>query len=214
MSITKSPATSSIKDDVTGEKAEIGTKQSGTKGLHVIAEVANVNLQTGSTYPNIPAENVIYFVDPMLNGGNGSQDIDGDPTSQDFEYGPSAGVKRYVESISFYIEDGGSQDPGDYGSISGSLDNGTQIIIEKNSVEYQITNMQTNRDIAATFQTDRFTGDSIGLLDTEGAFFGTLSFNIPILLDGDLGDKLIIRVRDDLTDLTDQRTWIKSWQTL
>ena len=166
----------------------------------------------------VPATDVMYKDTRLLDGSNKSMNVDGSSTAVDFQFAPGAGEVWYVEAITFFIVDPGTADYSDFGSITGSLTNGLQLNIKSKGTVYQQTNLQDNADIVQCFgQGSGILGQGdggLGFLNEDDLYFGTMRFMNPIKLDGDQGDYVEFKVRDNLTALTDLQTSVHVWRTI
>lgn len=144
-------------------------------------------------------------------GGNSSMDVNGSNTSQDFFFEPASGEVFYLEAISVIIQDGGSQDVNDFGSL-GDLTNGVQIIHTRDGVERVIANLQANKDIAHCFNATLVPNNS-GFLDDVNLFAGKMVFGqTGLILNGDSNDRITFRVRDNITGLTEFTACYHAWK--
>lgn len=161
-----------------------------------------------------PPFNVIYIDDLFANGSSTSMVVNGSSTSQDFEIGPPAGQIWYVDAISIIITDSGSTDVVDFGAISGGLSNGVQLIQEINSTEYVIGNYTNNAALSGAFIQQQVLSSDSGWFDSSDFFHGSKEFKPQIILNGDDGDKLIFRIRDDIRGLNNFKATVKAWRKL
>jgi len=167
----------------------------------------------------VPAQDVIYNVDNVLNGTNKSMDINGTNTPQNFYYTPTSGSTMFVESIMIMLEDGGTMDSGDFGAINGGLNNGVQILIKSKGVEYEICNLTDNMDIVTTFKS-AFTpisddqGNIRGMLDEEDVYVGILKFKTPIRINDSDSDYVRFHIRDNCGPLKQFEARIKAWRVI
>lgn len=169
-----------------------------------------------STTPVIPATDVIYKCEYLENSSNSKEmDIDGSTTTVDYFFEPGAGETWYIDSITMLIQDPGSMDVLDFGAISSGLTNGTQVIYKRSSTENVITNMQDNGDIAMCFRGQIVStgGDGgAGFLDDVDTYLATMKLDIPIKLVGDDNDRILFRIRDDVTTLSFFRAAVLLWK--
>lgn len=154
-----------------------------------------------------PLIKILPFNENLLNGSNKSMDVNGSGTAQDFTAGPGAGEIWYIQEITLFLEDPGTMDAGDFGSISGGLSNGLQLLIDVDGTEYEIANFEDNMDLETGFARIPFTGfgedGANGWMNEDDVFSGKWKFYPPISLVGDDDDQFIARVRDNLTGLSE-----------
>jgi hypothetical protein len=169
----------------------------------------------GISVSPIPSISIKTNSIPLYDSGSSyDQTIDGSSTPVDFYYGPGSGEIQYVENVTFGIDDGGGCPPDAYGAIATGLTNGTQLILEKDSTEYVLANLQNNGDIALTFNYAVGFFENGKFLAMANGFFGKMVFATNIELDGDNSDKIIVRVRDNLTGLLFQRVNVQVFSRL
>lgn len=150
-----------------------------------------------------PPGQIVWIDRRFANGSNENLDVNGAGTAQDFTFGPPSGQVWYVRYVSLLILDPGSPDVDDFGSIGGGLSNGLQFIQKINSVEYQLGNFRDNGALTLCFTDSPVFGtangeNGQGWLDEDDTFLGTKSLDPPVKLNGDNGDEMIVRVRDNL----------------
>lgn len=176
-----------------------------------------VETPANQTVSPVPGANGIWSCSNLLLNGTGTKemDVDGDPTAKEFYWQPSTGV-YYINSIQFLIQDPGSSDVDDFGSISGGLSNGLLIEVKSNGVEYELANLKDNGDIVMCFIGNTgFSGDdSTGFLDSADTFFG--QWNSPqgvwSVIDSSQGDFVKATVRDDIRNLSFLRMSAVRWR--
>ena len=166
-----------------------------------------------------PPFNVVYTDGALRNTAlnTDNMDVNGSSTTRDFEYGPPSGQIYYLSHIVLLMQDPGSMDINDFGSISGNLSNGLQLIAEINSTEHTIFNLIDNGSIATCFSdfaVHSGGGDDNGFLDDEDSFIGLARFKPEITLNGDNGDKMIMRVRDNLNGISRLQAIGRAWRKL
>lgn len=124
--------------------------------------------------------------------------------SEDFYVEPAAGEVWNISRLMVYIQDSGSFDSGGYGNNGGNpLTNGIQVIHLYDSVEYSLVdgeNIKTNGHWA------RYCHDAVHYNYGAGDEFLTVRWTFskagkPLYLDGDRGDRVIIMVNDNHTNL-------------
>jgi hypothetical protein len=139
--------------------------------------------------------------------------IDGSSTSVDFYYGPPASQIDYMELLTFGFDDTGGAPESNYGAMS-ALTNGTQVLLKRDGTEYEMFNLKNNGDVALSFQWPVGTFEGGAFLNGSKIFIGKIQFATTVTLDGDDGDRIIIRVRDDLTGLLWQRASVQVFERL
>ena len=131
----------------------------------------------------------------LENTGSRDMDVDGSGTPIDFIAASSA--LSFLERSFIALKDGtGDFVSTNFGSISGGLTNGVDVIIESDGVEYLLANWKTNYDIALSMY------DFMSPFK-DGAYIGRWTFSKdtgqPYAMRP--GDKFIIRINDNLTGL-------------
>ncbi len=142
-----------------------------------------------------------YEVKQLLDGSSKEMDVNGSGTPDVFSY-TASGVE-YVDKVTMLLQDPGSMDVRDFGSISGGLSNG--LLIEYQSVGsiIQFANLEDNGDIATTFSNfwAPVNGeDGLGFLDDEDTIVASYIFPQPIELES--GDFFRATVRDNLNGIS------------
>lgn len=129
---------------------------------------------------------------------------DGSSADIDFMLAPPAGQLWIVDYITLLMIDPGNMEPTDFGSLGAPLGNGLQVVEKINSVESVYTTIEDNADLAQCFfggipTPGGVVGADPGFLNSIDKALGRMPFDMPITLDGNDGDMLIIRNRDNLT---------------
>lgn len=164
-----------------------------------------------------PAKNVVYKDVKLKNGSNDSMDINGSSTPQNFDFAPGAGEVWYVEKMCIFLDDPGSMDRNDFGSINGGgLNNGVQILIRTKGTEYEHANLQDNMDINFSFSKTVGTYGEYngGFWNEEDVYTGECYFTNPIKLDGDQSDYVRFRIRDNITGLDEMKVSLRLWRVI
>jgi len=181
-----------------------------------VASYENSMVQTGSgggvSISPIPAIAIIPKIKFLLDSGSDDMAVNGSVTPVDFIFAPGAGETFYMEFITFGIDDTGNTDPDKYGAIGGGLTNGTQVILDQNTVEHEIVNLKNNGDIIESFNFAVGSFANGGFANFSNGFVAKMVFATNITLKGDDSDQMIIRVRDNLTGLTWHRATIQVWE--
>ena len=140
----------------------------------------------------------------LKNGTNTNMNVDGSVTPVDFVYENTSDVDEEFERILLSLIDGAQEFRStNFGALNALLD-GVEIIFSIQGVEKIEEVWQTNADISETCYD--FTNPF-----KDGAYVGRWTFskdtNSPIYLQP--GDKLIVRINDDLRNLTSLRMRLK-----
>ncbi len=146
----------------------------------------------------------VYEVKKLLNSSSKEMSVDGSSTSVVFSHSPSGGNVIYVDKFTILLQDPGSMDVDDFGSIA-SLTNGVLVEYQSNGTSVEFANLQDNGDIATTFS--NFWGppvggeSGIGFTDANDTIIATYEFPNPIELDAAESDFFRITIRDNLTSI-------------
>lgn len=156
-----------------------------------------------------------YFTDDGTTDGSNDWTVNGSTTNQDFYIKAVSEFDIYINSISVLIGDGGSPNLNGYGALS-ALTNGVEwILFNQENAEYQLHDgIKTNLEFIRLGAKTGAIGDSTTayLADvsgggTEKSYLPTIdiseSFGLPwgLRLRKGTTDKLIFRIRDNLTGL-------------
>lgn len=207
-----------IKDDDNRDKKIKGDTDDtliGNTGDCLNVQVCNDDISIDPA----PASVILWIDNSFLNGSNENLDVNGSSTTQNFLFGPPSGQVWYVEEVSIVILDPGTSDIDDFGSISGGLTNGLQLLAEISSTEYEIGNYQNNGTLSLGFANHAVFGQTTGeggagWFDEDDAFMGVQKFRKPVCLNGTNGDQLIFRVRDNLNNIQRIKASAKAWRKL
>ena len=165
---------------------------------------------------SIAPDQLVIPVTTKLETSGGSEDmgVNGSSTPVDFFDGPPSGQVWYVTGLQLVLIDPGSMDPNDFGSIGG-LTNGFGFVVEINSTEYNVNFIFNNKDLATELP-DRhiFTSIDSGFFTEDDVFIGGMVFNPPITLDGDNSDRMIARVRDNLSNIDHLEVAMQAWRII
>jgi hypothetical protein len=141
--------------------------------------------------------------------GTGIENAIGDYSvgTTDFYYAPSVGVTAEVSKLIVHVADKGVFTFDGYGSLAaGVVVNGYSILFERLGViALEITNgvpIVSNADmthINVDYRKTSFSGNE----EAAGVSLDQESFGGPLLMHGDLEDKLIVRLADNYTGLSD-----------
>lgn len=139
---SKTSGSFSLQDEETGDKAQVGTKTTGEKAVHVITEGPG----DGTGIDPRPKIRLIDFGKMFLNGSNASMDINGSSTPQEFSTGPTGSEVWYCYGVSVFLCDSGSTDYDEFGAVS-TLSNGVQLLADLNSTQYELGNFKRNDEL-------------------------------------------------------------------
>lgn len=185
----------------------------GNVGDRLKVDVQGASGNGGQIDP-VPGQDIFHAAKKLENAGSSDMTVDGSSTAVDFTAGPSGGEVWYVWSVSFYIEDAGSADSTDFGSIVGSLTNGVEISFKSKGNTRTAANMKNNIDIVHCFAGSSGTNtseESVGFLDEDDLFFGQWMLPIPVKLDAANSDEVKFKVQDDLTNVDQMSAVIHYW---
>lgn len=164
--------------------------------------ITNIYVPKLMVIASIPETSIVlpssYKAPYLLNGGSQDMAVDGSVTPVDFVYeitgaSPGRWVRNFID-----LQDGNQTFlPENFGAITGSLTNGVDIIAEKDGIEYLLENWKTNMDISMTcydFTQPYRSGAYIGRWTITNDTGGSPITFFP-------GDKLIVRIKDNLIPL-------------
>lgn len=141
--------------------------------------------------------------------GTGTDDATGDysATATDFYYAPSVGVTAEITKLIVHVTDKGQFTFDGYGAIaSGVITTGYSLLVERLGViVLEITNglpIISNADMTH-LNTDYNKTAFASNEESAGVSIDQEAFGGPLLMHGDLGDKLIARLNDNYTGLED-----------
>lgn len=148
--------------------------------------------------------------------GSSDMTVDGSSTAVDFYISPTSGFDSYIKVISVIIGDGGSPALNKFGNLSAlangveicytTQDLGTEVIHDGIKTNLEFIRLGTSTGAIGT-GTDAYLADVSGG-GTEKSYIPTIdlaqTFGLQngIRLRRDSNDKMVIRVRDDLTGLS------------
>jgi hypothetical protein len=157
-----------------------------------------------------------YFTDNGFSSGDERMNVNGSTTSQDFSIAALQDFDIYVKSISVVIGDGGTPALNKFGSLSALTTGIEWIYFNQDEADYQLHNaIKTNLEFirlgvdtgAIGSGTDAYLADVSGG-GTEKSYIPTIdmseTFGLQwgIRLRKGTTDKLIFRIKDDLTGVT------------
>lgn len=164
---------------------------------------------------NEPDRKTVHFSKLFLNSGGGDDmDVDGSVTPVDFTIGPPSGEIWFPSFVSIVIEDSGTIDPAEFGSLP-TLTNGFKIIQKVNGTEHELVNIKKNFGLTFQFMSgNSFAGVGAGWLNTGNLFTGLHKVEPMMILDGLNGDEFIARVSDNLTGLNELHMGAIFWRNI
>ena len=125
----------------------------------------------------------------------------------DFFIQPPIGKIFVITTLIFHMSDSGAFSATDYGSIAGGLTNGLTAVVERQAVQifdlFEGITIQNN-DQFLHISPDVNVVNWSGGTDSLVVSYDSQKFGIQLSLNGDLEDKLIVRLNDDMTPLVDQ----------
>lgn len=198
MAISQGSTQTAINDATTGAKAG----------------VIGDRLKVSSEASSVPASNIIYKCVRLLNGSSESLAVNGSVTPVNFDFTPASGETWYIETIGFFLQDNGTTSPTNFGSISGGLTNGVDVIIKSKGVEYTFTNLKTNIDLAMCFRDNYFVPGTAGLFETNDIAISETILRNPVVLQNSTSDFIRFRIQDNLTSLDQFRAGTRIWRTI
>lgn len=152
-----------------------------------------------------------------LNGsGSINAGVDGSATAQDFQLTPTATQIMHVHRLLFFIEDSGNFASGGFGALA-ALTTGLQLIVEDATGTIKDlwgsqtikTNGQLSRHLTDVVRHTWASGDEIAVgkmeLGGEGRGGSILQ------LDGTAGQKLTLKVADNLSGLVALNVAVEGW---
>jgi hypothetical protein len=169
-------------------------------------------LKTDAAVSSIPSSPPIYACNRLRNGGSDSMAVNGSVTPVNFDWAPASGETWYIETIGLFLQDNGTTLPTNFGSISGGLTNGVDVIIRSNGVEYTFTNLKTNIDLAMCFRDNYYVPGTSGLFESADIVCSETLFKQPVKLSEATGDFVRFRIRDNLTGLDQFRAGTRVWR--
>lgn len=191
-------------------KVEVVGATDGTS-IGNVGDRLKVDAQISSQIPtNVRA---IYFIDYLRNAGSALMSVNGSVTPVNFDFTPASSETWYLEQMSIFIQDTGTMNATNFGSIS-ALTNGIEILARSNGTEYTVSNIKNNESIAHIFNEGKLPGPSSGFIETSDAYLGTVFFRNPILLQNSTSDYARVKVRDNLGGIDRLTMVVKLWKVI
>lgn len=142
------------------------------------------------------------FTDDGTLAGNTEMNVNGSVTPVEFTFIAQPNRSISINKLGFLVSDTGNTNFTNYGSLSGPLLNGVTLFTIIDGVEIPLTPvLKTTADffgIGALAQFVELSGSS----RLANYTFSLFDYSDGIILDGDNGDILGIRINDDLTGLS------------
>lgn len=152
----------------------------------------------------------VYYNVPLTNGTVENMAVNGSTVNQNFRHSPSSGI-WYLESLNLLIADDATYQLNGVGAVSTPLTNGIQINIQSKGVVYQIANLQSNIHIFNTFPHEKLAIEKSGVLGTSSTLCGVMLLHNRLTIDSSYGDYIEVKIRDNLTTLTELRVSAELW---
>ena len=141
-----------------------------------------------------------FTLDVTLTGDN-NMDVDGSVTPVEFYFQAEPNRMVYINKLGFLVSDAGNTDFSNYGSLPGPLTNGITLYTIIDGVEIPLTPIiKKTADyfgIGALSQFVELSGSS----RLANYTFSLFDYSEGIILNGDNGDILGLRINDNLTGL-------------
>jgi len=167
----------------------------------------------GASASPIPSVQLEYKDKRLLDGTTLNMNVNGSSSNKTYKYQPPSGETWYCERLVMLIDDSGTNDPNDFGAISGGITNGLQLVLHRGGVDNIPATFNDNVDIALCFPSQGVS-DSSGFLHSADAYWGAYIFKVPIKLVGSDGDYIGLKIRDNLTKLAHLRGAARFWREL
>ncbi len=176
------------------------TTITGGDGLYK-ATVDSLNRLSVNANVNFPE--AVYVMPFALDGASPNMNVNGSSTNKNFRYSPAAGTTFYLEKIALTITDKSTLDYNRFGDI-GALANGLQINVKSKGTVYTLANLQSNQDIWSFFCESPH--------ENAASYTGFMRIQNRTALDGNFGDYVELKVRDNLTGLNALKSMITAWR--
>lgn len=169
-------------------------------------QTQNPNERHDSTIPG----REYRYLDPRFINSGGAKNfnvlVGTDIAPIDFSVGPGQGEIWFVEYITLLMVHTGNMDFGVFASLGSPLTNGLLLLEKIENTEKIYTTLMDNVDVAQCFfggiaNNIGGTANDPGFLNNVDVVSGRMDFKANVVLDGNDGDLLTFRNRDDLTTL-------------
>lgn len=164
--------------------------------VDVVTEIATP--LTHQDYSVVPHETYSHYLRYLLNGSSSDQNVDGSVTPVDFA--TTAATRSLIASFDIVIVARNLGSVLDYGIISGGLTNGLQIIKKVGVTETVFFNIRRLVEFAHPSTSGSYQAISLKSNATEDLIIVSIILKDPVIMQ--TGDQLIMRVRDNLTEVT------------
>ena len=177
-----------------------------TEKANIIKTQARANSLARATIKSALLSNIVHYKDLRLKdgGGNANMNQDGSGGAINFKVAPGAGELFYVDYLTLLLIDAGDMGVAVFGSLLAALPNGLEVHGQLDGQAHSFTILNDNGDLFQCF----FGGSAgatapagptdAGFLDTVDKAGGKMPFHYPVILDGDKGDFIAVKVQDDL----------------
>ena len=155
----------------------------------------------------LPATDVSFSIKNLLNGSSKSMNVNGSVTPVEFSYAPGAGKTEYLESLKFYLSDGGNPSEDLFGAIT-ALTNGVKIEIRSKGTTKEYYNLKDNTDVVMGFRNL----PQVTNFMAEKNIYGFRDFDPPLILKNSNSDFVKVTVRDNLTGIQKMRMSVAIWE--
>jgi|SRR6478609_1667620 len=179
--------------DLVDEVTHVTTVQT----VQAVTQITNPVMN--ADYSVVPHETYNHFLRYLLNGASADQNVNG-TLAVPVDFTTTATTRSLIHSFDMVIVARNMGSVLDYGTLSGGLTNGIQIIRKVGAVEtifFTITRMVqfAHPSTSGAFQTIALKANA-----TEDLIIVSVILKDPILMQ--TGNSLIIRIRDNLTEAT------------
>lgn len=177
-------------------------------------QIGNVADRLKVIQPPFKSVDTVPFFEFLKNGANESLVINGATTPQLYSYAPTtANDVWYLYGLSIFIQDNGTPDPDEFGSLGSALTNGLLIQARSKGAVYDISNCKTNMCLGLAF-TEHQMIPPAGWYNNSDSFTGEMLFKEPIKLQQSTGDYVRATVRDNLKNLDNFRIKAKCYKVI
>lgn len=183
-------------------------------GNAITSSNSRLSVDALSSVVPIPGSSVVYMSAKLLNGSSDSMTVNGSSVNVNFDFTPASSETWYVENISVFLQDNGATLPTNFGSLSGALANGIDILIRSGGTEYTIANIKTNMDLDLVFKESPQIPGTSGLFESSDIYIGTIHFSVPIKVQNSTSDYVRMKVRDNLSGLDQLKARTKVWRAI
>lgn len=160
---------------------------------------------------NVTFPETFYVKNPLASGAVLNMNT---ATNSGFIYAPASGTTYYLEELSCTAADNAAWAVGGFTGIAG-LTNGITFGVQSKGTSFTLATVRTNEDFYNLFTQDKYYYSySPGALQANvETVAGSWRLQNRIALDGNFGDKVEVRVRDNLSTLVGMRCSASLWRT-